>query len=120
MDRDLNLGFSGGEMKRSELMQLRAQGPDLVLLDEPESGVDLENMALLGRSINNLLGEGRKQRRSRSALIITHTGYILDFVEADRGCVLLDRRLQCVHNPREIFKQIKKVGYQECLKCPIS
>jgi Fe-S cluster assembly ATP-binding protein len=48
MGREVNYGFSGGEIKRSELMQLMAQGPGLVLLDEPESGVDLVNMALIG------------------------------------------------------------------------
>jgi Fe-S cluster assembly ATPase SufC len=49
MDRDINYGFSGGEIKRSELLQLIAQSPELVLLDEPESGVDLVNMSLIGR-----------------------------------------------------------------------
>ena len=117
LDRDLNLGFSGGEMKRSELIQLRAQSPDLVLLDEPESGVDLENMVLIGDSINKLLGVELKQKRSKSALIITHTGYILNFIEAARGCVLVNRSIRCTHNPREIFKQIQKIGYGECLIC---
>src|SRR4030042_5966773 len=54
LDRDINYGFSGGEIKRSELMQLLAQRPDLVLLDEPESGVDLENIALIGRLIKEI------------------------------------------------------------------
>ena len=55
LDREINYGFSGGEIKRSELMQLMAQRPELVLLDEPESGVDLVNIALIGRLINELL-----------------------------------------------------------------
>ena len=55
MDREINYGFSGGEIKRSELLQLLAQMPDLVLLDEPESGVDLVNIALIGQMINELL-----------------------------------------------------------------
>ena len=49
LDRDINAGFSGGEIKRSELLQLMAQQPDLVLFDEPESGVDMENMQLVGK-----------------------------------------------------------------------
>ena len=48
LDRSVNEGFSGGELKRSELLQLMAQKPDLLLLDEPESGVDVENIALVG------------------------------------------------------------------------
>ena len=55
LDRDINAGFSGGEIKRSELLQLMAQQPHLVLFDEPESGVDLENMQLIGHTIRSLL-----------------------------------------------------------------
>ena len=55
LERDINLGFSGGEIKRSEILQLMAQKPQLALLDEPESGVDLVNIALIGKLINELL-----------------------------------------------------------------
>ena len=55
LDRDVNAGFSGGEIKRSELLQLMAQQPSLLLFDEPESGVDLENMALVGKTVRKLL-----------------------------------------------------------------
>jgi len=55
LPRDVNLGFSGGEIKRSELLQLLAQNPDLMLFDEPESGVDLENISLVGHTIARLL-----------------------------------------------------------------
>ena len=51
LERDVNAGFSGGEIKRSELLQLMAQQPNLVLFDEPESGVDLENMKLIGHTV---------------------------------------------------------------------
>ena len=53
LNRDLNAGFSGGEIKRAELLQLMAQDPDLVLLDEPESGVDLVNIDLIGNAIRH-------------------------------------------------------------------
>src|SRR5512136_2112967 len=65
MERDINYGFSGGEIKRSELLQLLAQSPDLVLLDDPESGVDLVNMALIGQMINELLQKGIGQHPQR-------------------------------------------------------
>lgn len=55
LDRSVNEGFSGGELKRSELLQLMAQKPELLLLDEPESGVDVENIALVGRAANYIL-----------------------------------------------------------------
>ena len=128
LDRDVNLGFSGGEMKRSELVQLMAQDPELVLLDEPESGVDLVNIALLGRAINRLLGrelepkEGvslkeLKKHYAKSALIITHTGHILNYVPADKGHVLINGYLVCSGNPEEILHTVEKYGYEECAKC---
>jgi Fe-S cluster assembly ATP-binding protein len=128
LDRDVNSNLSGGEIKRSELLQLNAQQPDLVLLDEPESGVDLENIVLLGESINNLLGRGINRqggdihkgmlgKRKKSALVITHTGHILEYITADKGQVLNDGVLQCSQNAREILKWIREYGYQECAKC---
>jgi Fe-S cluster assembly ATP-binding protein len=128
LDRDLNDGFSGGEIKRSELLQLMAQNPDFLLLDEPESGVDLENIALIGSVIEKLLqremrlqkGKSRKElkrERMKSGLIITHTGYILDYVDADIGHVLMEGELACSGNPREILKTIKEQGYDECVNC---
>ncbi len=128
LDREVNVGFSGGEVKRSELLQLIVQSPNMVLLDEPESGVDLENIALIGKAINLLLGrkvepknekpikEVIKQRR-KSALVITHTGHILDYVEPDYGHVLLDGKIICAGNPREILHTIKEHGYNECYRC---
>jgi Fe-S cluster assembly ATP-binding protein len=130
LDRDVNAGFSGGEIKRSELLQLMAQNPDLMLFDEPESGVDLENMTLVGHTIATLLEKecgptetkSRAQvRRDRSkmGLIITHTGYILDYVPADKGQVLYHGVLSCSSNPREILKCIGEMGYEECVRCTI-
>jgi len=77
LSRDVNLGFSGGEIKRSELLQLLGQRPDLVLLDEPDSGVDLVNIGLVGNTINELLQKDKKTvHRTKSGLIITHFGNI--------------------------------------------
>ena len=118
VERDINYGFSGGEIKRSELAQLLAQKPDLILLDEPESGVDLVNIALIGRLINDLLQKKQPIRdRKRSGLVITHTGHILDYVDARTGYVLLDGTIICEGDPHEILKTIVKKGYQECRKC---
>ncbi|MFW6099664.1 MAG: ABC transporter ATP-binding protein, partial [Thermodesulfobacteriota bacterium] len=128
LDRDLNAGFSGGEIKRSELLQLMAQAPDLMLFDEPESGVDMENIALVGNTIAALLQKDgsaeettskmqAKLNRTKMGLIITHTGYILDYVSADKGQVLYDGMLSCVSNPREILNCVGESGYEECVRC---
>ncbi len=129
LDRDVNHNFSGGEIKRSEMLQLMAQQPDLVLLDEPESGVDLENIGLLGETINTLLGrdircpmdtprrEIIEKQQVRSALVITHTGHILDYITADKGRVLYEGVMCFTRNAREILKWIRKYGYEECARC---
>ena len=130
LDRDINLGFSGGEIKRSELLQLMAQEPKLLLFDEPESGVDLENMALIGDVVKELLGQKLtpvpgtsmkklKQEKEISGLIITHTGYILEYINADRGMVMYNGVLCCEARPRDILEHIRKYGYKECVKCLI-
>ena len=128
LDRDVNAGFSGGEIKRSELLQLMAQNPDLMLFDEPESGVDLENISLVGETIAGLLQKDgfpektkskmkMKLERTKMGLIITHTGHILDYVSADKGQVLYNGRLSCISNPREILSCVGESGYEECVRC---
>ena len=130
LDRDVNAGFSGGEIKRCELLQLMAQAPDLMLFDEPESGVDMENISLVGKTIASMLQkdfstvETRPKMqamlgRTKMGLIITHTGYILDYVAADKGQVLYDGMLSCVSNPREILNCVGESGYEECVRCII-
>jgi Fe-S cluster assembly ATP-binding protein len=129
LDRDVNAGFSGGEIKRSELLQLMAQDPSLLLFDEPESGVDLENMHLIGKTVRTMLEgeiaprpdktmkEQKEQARTTAGLIITHTGYILDYINADRGQVLYDGHLCCQARPRDILEHIREHGYRECVRC---
>lgn len=118
LDREVNYGFSGGEIKRSELLQLLVQDPSMVLLDEPESGVDLENLQVVGEIIGRLLQKDcRCQKRQKSGLIISHTGFILDYVHADRGYILIDGRIYCYGHPLELLSDIKRFGYEECAKC---
>lgn len=117
LERDLNYGFSGGELKRSELFQLLCQNPSLVLLDEPESGVDLDNISLVGSTINELLHPDKDG--SPAGIIVTHTGYILQYVEADKGYVLMNGKIICEGNPLDLFKGIKKHGYARCVECKI-
>lgn len=76
LGRDLNLGFSGGEIKRSEVLQVIAQNPDFLMLDEPDSGVDVENLEIIGNAVNEFL-------KRRSGLLITHIGHILRYIKAD-------------------------------------
>jgi len=128
LNREINVGFSGGEIKRSEILQLILQDPDLIFLDEPESGVDIENIALIGQFTNQLLGRGIEsekgktmkeisRERRKSGFIITHTGHILDYVNVDIGHVLMDGKIVCRANPREILNTVRKSGFEECSRC---
>jgi Fe-S cluster assembly ATP-binding protein len=123
LQRDVNVGFSGGEIKRSELMQLEAQNPCLVLLDEPESGVDMVSIQKVGNKIHDLIRgtscAGRQGQSGKAALVITHTGQILDYVEADRGYVMCKGTIACTGNPRELLYEIRSKGYDECISCKL-
>ena len=112
------MGLSGGEMKRSEIFQLVAQNPQFMMFDEPESGVDLENIKLLGETIKILLEKNKHIiDRKKSGLIITHTGYILDYVSAEKGYVIVDGQIACSSNPFEILRNIETNGFKECAEC---
>lgn len=118
LDRDVNFGFSGGEVKRSEILQLLAQMPDFTMFDEPDSGVDIENVELLASEIGTLLDKDKPQgSRVRSGLLITHLGYILNFVSADKAHVLMDGKISCSGNPTEILEDIRKNGFNGCVEC---
>ncbi|MBC7111774.1 MAG: ABC transporter ATP-binding protein, partial [Methanothermobacter sp.] len=118
LERDVNLGFSGGEVKRSEILQLLAQKPDFIMFDEPDSGVDIENVELLAEEINILLDKDKKPgMRRKAGLLITHLGYILNFVSADTAHVLMDGRIACSGNPQEIIEDIRKDGFKGCVEC---
>ena len=118
LDREVNVGFSGGELKRSEVLQLLVQSPDLALFDEPDSGVDVENLAVIANAINELCGMNAKpSARIRSALLITHLSYILKYVKADRAHVLIDGRIACSGKPAEIMDEVMEHGFGRCAEC---
>lgn len=116
--RDVNVGFSGGERKRSEVLQMMLQNPDLMLFDEPESGVDIENISVISNAVRIMLEKDKPiSKRSKSAIIITHTGFILDYVRADIAFVIMDGHVLGCGAPGEIFEEIKKDGYKNCASC---
>jgi Fe-S cluster assembly ATP-binding protein len=114
LERDLNVGFSGGERKRAEILQMIFLKPKLLLLDEPDSGVDVESLILLSEEIQKYLEE-----TASSALIITHKGDILDHINARYACVLLEGLIHCFPEPRDIYNEIKNSGYRKCVSCKV-
>lgn len=118
LHRDINRGFSGGEVKRSEILQIKLIDPDLLILDEPESGVDFENIVLLSKVIREMLEKELPiTRRRKSGMIITHTGFIIQHIQADQGHVIFDGRILCSGNPQEILEIIRKCGFERCAGC---
>lgn len=111
-DRDVNCGFSGGEAKRFEVMKLALQGPQLCLFDEPESGVDLEQVGVVGRAVHDLLDSSDDQGRPRAGLIITHTGFILDSLDATAAHLMVDGTIVSTGEPRAMFDHIRTDGYR--------
>lgn len=109
--RELAVGFSGGESKRWELLKLFLQQPELILLDEPESGVDLEHIAQVGAAIDRLLTTPTVTGNKRAALLITHTGLILDYVQADKAHILADGRIVHSGEPKAVFRHVQQQGY---------
>lgn len=116
LNRDVNLGFSGGEVKRSEILQLLAQSADFIMFDEPDSGVDVENIELIGEVMSELMDRNKiPSKRERAGLIITHSGFIMRYIKADRAHVMLDGRIACTGMPDEITKHIMEDGFEKCV-----
>lgn len=115
LDREVNVGFSGGERKRGELLQLLAQSPQLVMFDEPDSGVDVENIGLIVKIIRKLLQKDVPIiKRQNSGIIVTHSGNILEEIHANIGYVMIGGRIVCSGPPLDIFDQIKTNGFAQC------
>jgi Fe-S cluster assembly ATP-binding protein len=112
LDRDINVGFSGGERKRAEILQMILLRPKLLFLDEPDSGVDVESLKLIASEIQRYIEE-----TNSTALIITHKGDILDFVKARYACVLLKGKMHCFVEPEKVYDTIKEKGYEDCVAC---
>lgn len=108
LTRDINLGFSGGEKKRSELAQVFAMRAKLMLLDEPDSGVDIDSVKLIGTEI----GKAAKELAS-SVLVITHHRHILQYLEPDIAHIMYDGRIIISGEPKAIISKIEEEGYEK-------
>jgi Fe-S cluster assembly ATP-binding protein len=118
LDRDIHVGFSGGEIKRAELFFLLLQRPTLSLIDEPDSGVDVENMATVGGAINELISAGPGNARERpSALIVTHTGHISRYVLAQRTYLMQSGSIICYGETEGLVNDVLKHGFDWCAQC---
>lgn len=85
LDREFGKGFSGGELKRVELATVLAQRPKLALVDEPDSGVDVDSMAVIAKGLKELI----ELSPYKSIVVVTHTALISKYVRPSRVCLML-------------------------------
>jgi Fe-S cluster assembly ATP-binding protein len=111
LSRYVNDGFSGGEKKRAEILQMAALQPELAILDETDSGLDIDSIRYVSESLNTMRGPGL------GVLIITHYTRILEFIKPDRVHVLVDGRIVRSGGP-EVADQLEKTGYSEWVDEP--
>ena len=118
LDSSLHEEMSGGESKRLELFLTLVTKPHLTLLDEPDSGIDIENLATIGSCLNDFLLEERvKPIERRSALIVTHLGEIAKHIMVDRAYVLVDGEIVCYGKAYDILKGVMENGFGHCKEC---
>lgn len=116
--RDLNVGFSGGEMKRGELLLLLAQRPLLSMIDEPDSGVDVESIQLVIRAIEELMKPRDSDPGERpSTLIVTHQGTIGKHLDVSRAYIMIEGKIACFGEAKAIIDLVLTRGFEECVRC---
>jgi Fe-S cluster assembly ATP-binding protein len=104
LKRALNVGFSGGEKKRMEILQMSVLEPKLAILDETDSGLDIDAMRIVAEGVNAL------RSPDRALLVITHYQRLLDYVRPDRVHVLAGGRIVASGGP-ELAHQLEAEGY---------
>jgi Fe-S cluster assembly ATP-binding protein len=106
LKRPLNVGFSGGEKKRNEILQMALLDPALCVLDETDSGLDIDAVRIVAEGVNAL------RSPERSMLVITHYQRLLDYIVPDRVHVLSDGRVARSGGP-ELALELERSGYAE-------
>jgi Fe-S cluster assembly ATP-binding protein len=102
--RYLNDGFSGGEKKRNEILQMALLEPQIAILDETDSGLDIDALKIVAEGVNRLLGP------NMGALVITHYQRLLDYIKADRISILFEGRVVVTGGP-ELALELERTGY---------
>ncbi|MFI5304977.1 MAG: ABC transporter ATP-binding protein, partial [Nitrospiria bacterium] len=111
LQRNVNDGFSGGELKKSELLQLLLRRPVLSLIDEPDAGVDLDSIVMVGETIKQVLEQPSTGNVPPAGLIITHTGHILRYLQPTRSHVLYGGTLVAHAEGAKLLAEIQTYGY---------
>jgi len=103
-DRSVNEGFSGGEKKRNEIFQMALLDPELAILDETDSGLDIDALRIVANGINQIKNE------NNAIVVITHYQRLLDYIIPDVVHVLFDRKI-VKSGPKELAYELEEKGY---------
>lgn len=109
LKRPVNVGFSGGEKKRNEILQMAMLEPKLCIMDETDSGLDVDAMKLVAKGVNALRGA------DRAFLVITHYQRLLDHIEPDVVHIMADGRIVKSGGP-DLALEVEKNGYADILQ----
>ena len=104
--REVNVGFSGGEKKRNEIFQMAMLDPVLAILDETDSGLDVDALKIVADGVNAL------QTHEKSAIVITHYQKLLEYVKPDRVHILKDGKI-VAEGGRELIDKIESDGFEQ-------
>ncbi len=105
LDRNVNAGFSGGEKKRNEILQMAVLNPKLALLDETDSGLDIDALRIVSGGINKLAG------KDNAIMLVTHYQRILNYITPDFVHVLVNGRIQ-KSGGKELALELEEHGYE--------
>ncbi len=106
LNRQLNVGFSGGEKKKNEILQMSLIEPKMTILDETDSGLDIDALKIVANGVNTL------RNKERSFLIITHYQRLLDYIKPDFVHVLMKGKI-AKSGCMELAEELEKVGYEK-------
>jgi Fe-S cluster assembly ATP-binding protein len=105
LSRYLNKGFSGGEKKKAEILQLLVLNPRVAILDETDSGLDIDSLKLVAEGINSFM------KKDKIVLIITHYKRILEYVRPDKVSIILNGKIVLEGNS-ELVNELEEKGYE--------
>ncbi len=106
LNRQLNVGFSGGEKKKNEILQMSLVEPKMAILDETDSGLDIDALKIVAKGVNAL------RNKERSFLIITHYQRLLDYIKPDFVHVLMKGKI-AKSGCMELAEELEKAGYEK-------
>ena len=105
LSRQLNVGFSGGEKKKNEILQMKSLDPSLIILDETDSGLDIDALKIVADGVNST------RDNKKSFVVITHYQRLLNFIKPDFVHVLSDGKI-VKSGTKELAIQLEKTGYK--------